>query len=79
MLQLLALHRSTAVPVVGCEGGLPAIQNLPQFLELIEAHGARHVPLRLQPVKDPLRARGAVSLYTHCEPDGKLTKRINME
>lgn len=46
MLQLRALHRSTAVPVVGHEGRLPAVQDLPQILELIEAHGAGHVPLR---------------------------------
>lgn len=45
MLQLRALHRSTAVPVVGRKGSLPAVQNLPQFLELIKAHGAGHVPL----------------------------------
>lgn len=46
MLQLMALHRSTAVPVVGCEGILPAVENLPQFLELVKAHGVGHVPLR---------------------------------
>lgn len=51
MLQLVTLHRSTVVPVVRWERGLPAIQNLGQFLELIEAHHAWHVPLRLQTVK----------------------------
>ena len=45
-LQLVALHRPTAVPVVGCEGVLPAIQSLPQFLELIEAHAVGIIPLR---------------------------------
>lgn len=46
VLQLRALHRSTAVPVVGREGGLPSVQNLAQLLELIKAHGAGHVPIQ---------------------------------
>ena len=45
-LQLVALHGPAAVPVVGCKGILPAVQNIRQLLKLIEAHGAGHVPLR---------------------------------
>lgn len=45
-LQLRALHRPTAVPIIGCEGVPPAAQNLPQFLELIKTHGAGHVPIQ---------------------------------
>jgi len=46
VLQLRALHRATAVPVVGHEGRLPADQGLPELLELIEAHAVGPVPLR---------------------------------
>ena len=42
----MALHGPAVVPVEGCKGVLPAVQSLPQLLELIKAHSAGHVPLR---------------------------------
>lgn len=46
LLQLVALHHSTAVPVEGGENILPSVQDLRQLLELGEAHGAGKVPIQ---------------------------------
>lgn len=46
LLQLMALHGPAVVPVEGCKGVLPAVQSLPQLLELIKAHSAGHVPIQ---------------------------------
>lgn len=76
LLQLVGLHGSTVVPVVRCEGCLPAVQNLAQFPELSEAHGPRPVRLWLQPVKDPFSPGGAAHKTTLTTLKNKGTEEV---
>lgn len=61
LLQLMALYCPTLVPVKGCEGPPPAIQSLPQVLELIKAHSAGQIPVQhIDHQSACLKAKGLV-------------------
>lgn len=76
LLQLLAVNSPTLVPIEGHKGALPGVQSLPQLPEFLKAHGAGHVPLTQQSVKDPSHTSAVIvsfkkhftqtqSLYAH--------------
>lgn len=64
----MALYCPTLVPVKGCEGPPPAIQSLPQVLELIKAHSAGQIPLRQQSQSRTLNTSPKLwfPFITHC-------------
>lgn len=64
LLQLSAVYSPALVPIEGHEGAFPAVQSLPQLLELLKAHGAGHVPLTQRSVKDPSNASTATVSFT---------------